>query len=72
MNVDTGHLVKGVVPEDFYEPVPRELQQEANKLLGDQTETYVNLSSNTNLSRWAAKKRKNKMKMAKQSRKRNR
>ncbi len=55
-----------------YEPVPKELQTAAKMKLGGKDEAMVSLTSGGKLSRWASKKRKEKRKMAKQSRKQNR
>jgi len=60
------HLKKSVVPvrtqEDFmkgqgWEPVPEELQEEANRELGDKDSTFVDLNKDTPLTKWAAIKR---------------
>jgi len=66
-----------------YQPVPKELENAAEKKLAGKDEAYVSLTSGGKLSKWAARQRKlkrkanarkakNRAKMAKQSRKRNR
>jgi len=75
MNPSTGHLVKSLcfAPEGLktdYEPVPPELERAAQKKLAGKEETTVSLASGGKLSRWAAKKRKEKM--AKESKRKNR
>lgn len=55
-----------------YQPVPDELENAAKKKLAGKDEAYVSLTSGGKLSRWAAKKRKHKRKMARESRRRNR
>ncbi len=58
--------------EQGYEPVPPELETAAKKKLAGKDEAHVSLTSGGKLSKWAAQKRKNKRKMAKASRRRNR
>lgn len=74
MNPSTGHLMR--IREDWgreqmeylegqgYEPVPKEL--------AGRDEAMVSLTSGGKLSLWAAKRRKAKRKMAKESKRRNR
>jgi len=62
---------------DSYVPVPDELHKAAKLKLAGKEEVMVSLTSGGKLSRWAAKERserrsKNKQKMQKESRKRNR
>jgi hypothetical protein len=75
MNPSKGHLVKWLemVPAELrsgYELVPNELERAAEKKLAGRNEATVSLTSGGKLSRWAAKKRKEKM--AKESRRKNR
>jgi hypothetical protein len=53
-----------------YELVPNELERAAEKKLAGRNEATVSLTSGGKLSRWAAKKRKEKM--VKESRRKNR
>ncbi len=57
---------------DSYEQVPKELEAAAKKKLAGKDETVVSLTSGGKLSKWAAKRRKDKRKLAKASRKKNR
>ena len=77
MNPDTGHLkaldeetAKSL--EEGYEKVPEELNRAARRKLNGRSDAHVSLTSGGKLSKWAAQKRKNRNKMAKQSRKANR
>ena len=77
MNPDTGHLK--VIDEesmrllhDNYEQVPQELNRAVRRKLNGRSEATVSLTSGGKLSKWAAQKRKNRNKMAKQSRRANR
>jgi len=70
------------VPDELkgLEPLPEELNKEAEKVLNGKKETYVDLKSDSPLAKWAqkrrkasaAKKKKKRRKMAKQSQKTNR
>jgi len=75
MNVDENHLIKaGLVvpnPKD-YEILPSELEHAARLVLKDRSEAKVSRTSGGRLSRYAAKRRKEKRKAAKAARKRNR
>jgi len=55
-----------------YQSVPKELENAAEKKLAGKDEAHVSLTSGGRLSRWAAKKRKHRRKMARESRRRNR
>ena len=55
-----------------YEQVTKELEVAAKRKLKGKDEAMVSLTSGGKLSKWAAKKRKQKRKMVKQSRKKNR
>ena len=55
-----------------YTEVPKELETTAKKKLAGKGEAFVSLNSGGKLSKWAAKQRKDKKKMAKQSRRENR
>jgi hypothetical protein len=71
----TGHLIKlkneyPILPG--YLPVPNELQGAAEKKLAGKDEAFVSLTSGGKLSKWAAKQRKHKRKIARASKKRNR
>lgn len=59
-------------PIQNYEPVPDELHLAAKKKLAGKDEAMVSLTSGGKLSKWAAKKRKEKRRMANQSKKANR
>jgi len=79
LNPDTGHLVRVDSEEEMlrlaeagYEPVPEELNRAARRKLAGRKEAQVSLISSGKLSRWAAKRRKTRRKMAKASRRRNR
>ena len=79
MNPETGQLVENLkaVPVEFrqdFVPVPNELQGEAEKALGGLKETTIDLKARTLLANFAARERKakNKRKMQKESRRRNR
>lgn len=84
MNPSTGHLInlpddeeqKRILQEMFrdngYEPVPPELGHAANLKLAGRNEAVVSLTSGGKLSRWAAQKRKERRKTARESRRRNR
>lgn len=58
------------------EPLSDDLQEEAEKELAGRKETFIDLKSNSNLAKWAAKKRRDKKKikrkMAKKSKRINR
>ncbi|WP_425059209.1 hypothetical protein SCACP_38880 [Sporomusa carbonis] len=81
MNVDNGHLIKLAQYEAMragYQPVPPELQTEAERELAGKNESFVDLKAASPLANWAAKKRaerdkkNDKRRMAKESRRRNR
>jgi len=84
MNVDTGELIRLAMNADIAElikkgftPVPEELQEEANRELGNKDSVMVDMKKNTPLANWAnrtkaANKKKAKNKMARASRRRNR
>ena len=55
-----------------YVPVPPELNRAAKRKLAGKDEAYVSLTSGGELSKWAAKQRKAKRKIAAESRKKNR
>jgi hypothetical protein len=75
MNTDTNHLIRiggdDEAPEG-YEVVPDHLLKAALLSLGDKTETTISRNSGGQLSRWAARRRKDKRKMQKASRRQNR
>ena len=58
--------------ERGYTEVPKELETAAKKKLAGKAEAYVSLTSGGKLSKWAAKQRKAKRKIAAESRKKNR
>ena len=69
MDPDTGHLLKLLNGVDLkkllqagYEEIPQELAAEAKVALGEQSETYVDLSDVSPLSQWAADHRRHKAK----------
>ena len=74
MNPDTGHLLFLDDPsaddrhslqellKAGYEEIPQELVAEAKAELGERSETYVDLSSSSPLSQWAADHRRRKAK----------
>lgn len=64
--------LKSSLQERGYEPVPKELESAAKKKLAGKDEAYVSLTSGGKLSKWAAKQRKAKRKMQKESRRKNR
>ena len=79
MNVNTGHLITSEMfqamqefQREEYTPVPKELHSSADKKLAGKSEAVVSLTSGGRLSKWASKQRKNKSKVVKESRKRNR
>ncbi|WP_342422928.1 hypothetical protein [Paenibacillus sp. FSL E2-0178] len=75
MNIDTGELIRLKQSQPVsggFVPIPRELQREANKQLGDNESVIVDLSSNGPLSKWAKALRKKRRKAARESRKQNR
>jgi aspartyl aminopeptidase len=81
MNPDTNHLkslndvtneMKEQLEGEGYEPIPEELNRAAKRKLNGNNEAYVSRNSGGKLSKWAAKKRKQKRKMAKAARKKNR
>ena len=86
MNCQTGELRRMTESlsekerEEFirqFKPVPKEHEKEANELLGDQEQTFVDLDKDTPLVNWAKAQRKDgmskaKRKMVKKSRKQNR
>lgn len=75
MNPSTGHLVElryaDVIPEG-YVPLPDHLAPVARKALNGRSETVISLTSGGKLSKWAAGKRKERRRMARESRKANR
>ncbi|MBO9609196.1 MAG: hypothetical protein J7639_24795 [Paenibacillaceae bacterium] len=75
MNVDTGELIrlKQETPvAGGFEPIPEHLRAAAEKKLGSRDSATVSLTSGGKLSKWAAQKRKEKKKAAKEARRRNR
>lgn len=84
MNVDTGELRRMAIDgkeleliKQGFTQVPTELQEEANKALGNRSSVFVNMKKDTPLANWAKKtraenKKKAKRKMAKASKRRNR
>ena len=83
MQIETGHLVADAKMQEFlkelkreevekYKQVPEELESAAKKKLAGKDEAFVSLTSGGKLSKWAAKQRKEKAKMQKQSRRKNR
>jgi ABC-type enterochelin transport system substrate-binding protein len=58
--------------EQGFEQIPPELESAAKKKLAGNDSAMVSLTSGGKLSKWAAKRRKEKRKMEKESRKRNR
>lgn len=83
MNIDTGELMRlyadQFIPEGF-ESVPDEFQDEANELLGDKESVLVEVDGDSNLSKWRRQQlsvkeranKKNRRKIAKSSRRKNR
>lgn len=74
MNCDTGHLVRDLGMVELhsrhqYTPLPAELHTAARHKLAGGNEAYVSKTPGGKLSKFAAKQRR---KMAKQSRRRNR
>ena len=60
MNVDTGEIrryLAGEELDDGFVPVPKELEDEANALLGDNDRAHVDLSEDSGLSKFAQQKR---------------
>jgi hypothetical protein len=72
MNVDTGHLMYAEKAPTGYTPVPDELRDEVKRALGDSEEGYVDIKGPSPLSAWAKQQRKNRNKIAKSSRSKNR
>ena len=78
MNVDTNHLVvlqdaaRDLLRARDYEKLPDELEPAARAVLRGRTEAYVSRTSGGKLSKYAAKRRKEKRKQARAARKRNR
>ncbi|MEK4853845.1 hypothetical protein NST04_28680 [Paenibacillus sp. FSL H7-0756] len=75
MNIDTGELIRLKQSQPLsggFVPIPRELQREANKHLGDKDSVIVERSSNGPLSKWAKVQRKKRRKAVRESRKQNR
>ena len=78
MNVDTNHLValhnaqRDALRALDYEEIPGDLEPAARAVLRGRTEAYVSRTSGGKLSRYAAKRRKEKRKQARVARKRNR
>lgn len=64
--------LKSSMQERGYKEVPKELETAAEKKLSGKAEAYVSLTSGGKLSKWAAKQRKTKRKMANQGRRKNR
>ena len=78
MNVDTNHLValqnmeRDLLRARGYEQLPDELEPAAKAVLRGRSEAYVSRTSGGKLSKYAAKRRKEKRKQARAARKRNR
>jgi len=78
MNVDTNHLValqnmeRDLLRARDYEQLPDELEPAAKAVLRGRNEAYVSRTSGGKLSKYAAKRRKEKRKQARAARKRNR
>lgn len=75
MNCNTGHIRLYPThenPPTGFDPLPDELQFAAMTVLADRVEAQVSLTSGGKLSKWAAQQRKNRRKMQKDSRRRNR
>ena len=78
MNVDTNHLValqdaaRDLLRARDYEKLPDELEPAARAVLRGRNEAYVSRTSGGKLSKYAAKRRKEKRKQARAARKRNR
>jgi len=78
VNINTNHLVAMRERAETewiktgYEKLPEELQPAARKVLRGRTEASVSRTSGGKLSRYAAKRRKEKRKQARAARKRNR
>jgi len=87
MNIDTGELRRFNAEEltkeeqeelfERFRPVPEELSQEANALLGDKESVMVDMTKDTPLVQWAnhtrkSTKEKHKAKIAKASKRKNR
>jgi len=78
MNVDTNYLValqnmeRDLLRARDYEQLPDELEPAAKAVLRGRNEAYVSRTSGGKLSKYAAKRRKEKRKQARAARKRNR
>lgn len=81
MNPNTGHLIdtSGLLDqklrefiEQGYVLIPPELDREARRALRGKKGTHVSVTNQTKLAKFAAKKRKQRRKIAKESRQRNR
>jgi len=74
VNVDTNHLIAALKQSDMpdYEKLPDNLAHAARTVLEGRSEAYVSRTSGGKLSRYAAKRRKEKRKEARNARKRNR
>jgi hypothetical protein len=75
MNPSTGHLIKlreGEPIPPGYAYVPEDMVKAAAAKLAGQAEAVVSLTSGGKLSKWAAQKRKERRRAAKESRRRNR
>ncbi|HML23557.1 MAG TPA: hypothetical protein PKD09_18010 [Aggregatilinea sp.] len=75
MNVDNGDLIElfgATPPPEGYIPIPPELNRAARRKLAGHSQATVSLTSGGKLSKWAAKQRKAKRKVAKDSRRKNR
>lgn len=81
MHPDTGHLINtsGLLDRQLqelaergYVPIPPELNREVRRALKGEKQTHVSVRNQTQLAKFATKKRKQRRKMAKASRQRNR
>ena len=75
MDVNTGELIRLKQSQPVsggFVPIPRELQREANRQLGEKDSVIVDFSSNGPLPKWAKSQRKKRRKAVRESRKQNR
>lgn len=74
MNIENNHLItfEGEFPPEGYQPIPPELLKVAERALKGRSETVISKHSGGKLSKWAAQQRKQKRKVAKETKRRNR
>lgn len=76
MNINTGEIAYwDQIPKELFDqfvPIPENLEDEAIGMLEAGQPATVDLRGNTPLAKWAAKRRKQRMKQAKKSRRANR